>query len=179
MRRALEDLACKPDLTATETTAILNELKRVYDHTFDPEKRKLLAGALRSLLLNRELYGGGLRKRFLEAVEGLVFGDIVALAAMVHKDEELGEIAGISPIIRGRNIHIGETQRAFRHMVALEDAGLVWRNPGRSQNKIIWYETELASSFLRFLEAKPDLLRATVGLPSVDSQGPESSENST
>lgn len=164
LRKVLDKLGQQPDLTATETVAVLAAMEKAYQRAFDPEKRKLLAGALRSLLLNRDSYRGGLRRRFLQALDELVFGDVVALAALEYEDAKLADLVGLklpdrrhSPKVR---VGASEADRVHCHLVALEACGLVYRNPGgrNAQRQLLWEPNELAKLFLAFVEAEPERL---------------------
>lgn len=166
IRELAETLGAKKDLTPTETLAVLRETERVYMRTFDPQKRELIAAALRSMLLDREQYEAGLRIRFLRALDRLTFGDVVALATLTYQDTQLGGHVGVSPTGRDDDsaraiMSLGEW--GFRHMVELERVGLAYRTAGYMHGKIGWFTTAWAPRFLAFLEAEPQRLLDIAG----------------
>jgi hypothetical protein len=151
------------DLTGNEVTSVLFNVEGVYSRELDPEKRVLVAAALRSCLLNREKYRLGLRKRFLEALDGLTFSDVVALAAVVFHDAELASIAGFQLQPKGHVSVTNLASRASSHFMQLEGFSLVWKREigdgPENAPRMSWGLTDLAEKFLAFVEATPELLR--------------------
>jgi hypothetical protein len=166
-----EDLKKPPTLTMNETHAVLTVVQTVYSRAFDPEKRVLVAAALRSCLLDRANYRGGLRKRFLTALDALTFGDVVALAAIVYQDKQLAELAGFELPNRPTTgqlikLEIKTSLRCRAHFTALEPQGLTWHSgvgqTGDGQVIERWGITELAEQFLNFIHGRPENLRRII-----------------
>lgn len=166
LKKFAELINHQQQLTGTEVTTVLSAVERVYERAFDPEKRELVGAALRSCLLNREHYRHGLRRRFLAALDKLEFGDVVALAALVHKDEELAKMAGFQyGRDSGNFTNLFSSSRAHVHFSSLEECELAVKSGGSTNpNGIIytWCTTELAEPFVQFVEGNPDRLKTII-----------------